>query len=368
MKNKNSNPFGGIIAGILLLIGGTCLLWWNEGNNVKNIEGLAEAKKVLVEVTSDKVDSKNEGKLVVTSGKVDVVDENIKDEKFGIEVKSAKLSRIVEVFAWEEHSDTDDDGNTRYSYEKKWTARLEDSSNFHEGGHTNPTSKSIEDKDVIADVVKLGAYELSSELKNDMGTDAAYGIDTLELPEGYDKVEGYVTNAKDYAKPEVGDVRITWKYNNWDEASVMAMQKGNSFAKFTTKNGRDFYRIEKGVMNADGFTSKIQSEDKMMKWIFRGIGALLIICGYGSILSPISKLASFVPILGNIVGGIVGVIAFLVGLAHSLLIIVIAWFRFRPVLSIILLVVIAALVAGLIMLLKKNKAKKVEAKPVEAAE
>jgi hypothetical protein len=112
----------------------------------------------------------------------------------------------------------------------------------------------------------------------------------------------------------------------------------------------------------------IQKEDKLIKWLFRGLGALLIVIGYGSILSPISKLASFVPILGNVVGGIVGVISFIIGLVHSLLIIVIAWFRFRPLLAIILLVVIAALIVGLVMLLKKNKAKAAETKPVEATE
>ena len=361
---KNSNPFGGIIAGILLLIGGTCLLWWNEGNNVKNIEGLAEAKKVLVEVSSDKVDSKNEGKLVVTNGKLNVVDEKLVDETFGVEVKSAKLERVVEVYSWVEDSTTDD-GNTTYSYKKEWRNSPEDSSNFHQSGHDN-VAKSVEDKSIVATDVKLGAFDLSSELKGSMGASAKYSIQDLEVAEGYQKIEGYVTNSKDYTKPEIGDIRISWVYNDWTEASVMAMQSGNSFATFTTKNGRDFNRIEKGVLNADGFTSKIQSEDKLMKWVFRGLGALLIIFGYASILSPISKLTSFIPVVGNIVGGIVGVISFLVGLVHSLIIIVIAWFRFRPVLAIILLLVIAALIVALVMLLKKNKAKKAEMKPATA--
>ena len=367
MKKNNSNPFGGIIAGILLLIGGTCLLWWNEGNNVKNIQGLAEAKKVLVEVASDKVDSKNEGKLVVTSGKLDVIDEKLTDEMFKVEVKSAKLERVVEVYAWEERSETEDD-TTRYYYEKKWLGDIPDSSNFHEGGHTNPSSKSVPNETYIAEKVKLGEFELSSDLKSYMSTNAAYGPKDEDIPEGYSKADGFVTNAKEYANPEIGDIRITWVYNDWTEASVMAMQKGNSFAKFTTKNGRDFNRIEKGIVNADGFTEMIQKEDKLMKWLFRGLGALLIVIGYGSILSPISKLASFVPILGNVVGGIIGVISFIIGLVHSLLIIVIAWFRFRPLLAIILLVVIAALIVGLVMLLKKNKAKAAETKPVEATE
>ena len=35
---KIGNSIVGVIIGIICLIGGTGLLWWNEGNNVKNIK------------------------------------------------------------------------------------------------------------------------------------------------------------------------------------------------------------------------------------------------------------------------------------------------------------------------------------------
>ena len=62
-----------------------------------------------------------------------------------------------------------------------------------------------------------------------------------------------------------------------------------------------------------------------------------------AVVSLISKIASFVPILGRIVGAALGVVCFLVGLVHSLIVIAIAWIRFRPLLGIGLLAAAAAL-------------------------
>ena len=35
---KIKNSFSGVILGIIFIIIGTVLLWWNEGNNVNNIK------------------------------------------------------------------------------------------------------------------------------------------------------------------------------------------------------------------------------------------------------------------------------------------------------------------------------------------
>ena len=44
------NSFGGIVSGILLIIIGTVLLWWNEGRAVKTTRMLKEAAGVTVEM------------------------------------------------------------------------------------------------------------------------------------------------------------------------------------------------------------------------------------------------------------------------------------------------------------------------------
>ena len=79
-------------------------------------------------------------------------------------------------------------------------------------------------------------------------------------------------------------------------------------------------------------------------------------------------LADVLPILGDIVGIGLGVVAFLISTAVALVVIAIAWLFYRPVLGIILL---AAAVGLLVLLIKKKaaaKAAKAAAAPAPAAE
>ena len=43
MKGKNKT--GGILGGIILVIIGICLLWYNEGRTVKTQKAISEARK-----------------------------------------------------------------------------------------------------------------------------------------------------------------------------------------------------------------------------------------------------------------------------------------------------------------------------------
>ena len=79
----------------------------------------------------------------------------------------------------------------------------------------------------------------------------------------------------------------------------------------------------------------------------RGGGILLSFVGLLLILSPINALASymsFVPLLGSLVGGLVGMAVFAVALMGSLscsiIVIAVAWLYYRPFLS------VAALIMG----------------------
>jgi hypothetical protein len=352
---KIKDSFAGVLVGIVLLIVGTCLLWWNEGNNVRNIATTNEVEKTAIEVSSDKIDSGNEGKLVVVSDKLNVIDEKVTDTEFNISTKTANLQRKVEVYQWVQKEETDDDGNTTYSYEKEWSEDLIDSSEFKKGGHENPSSMPYSSEGFYAKEVKLGAFELSTKQIERLSADKTYNAKDVETKEGYTYQADYLTNSKDLANPEIGNIRISWTYNDWTETTVLAVQKANSFAAFTSKKGKTVDRIEKGTLTLQQLVEKMRKENKFMKWLLRAAGALCIIIGYISILGPISTLASFVPILGGIVGGLLGLLGLLIGLVHSLIIIVIAWFRFRPVLSIVLLVAIAVLIFGIVKLIKNKK-------------
>ena len=59
------NSLGGVLIGLVMFIGGTVLLWWNEGRAVKTTNMLKDAEKNYVEMDNPGVKNPEfEGKLV----------------------------------------------------------------------------------------------------------------------------------------------------------------------------------------------------------------------------------------------------------------------------------------------------------------
>lgn len=121
--NNNTKKGSGILGGLIFLVVGIVILWSNEGRTVKTQSAILEAEKNYIQVKSDKINSKNDGKLVATKGKIiaDSLDE-LKDDIFGINVKAVKLRRVVEMYQWEEECEEDDNNNTKCTYEKVWNS------------------------------------------------------------------------------------------------------------------------------------------------------------------------------------------------------------------------------------------------------
>ena len=350
---KVGNSFKGILGGIIAVIIGIVLLWWNEGNNVRNIKTTNEMSKSVIDIDSSKVDAANEGKLVATHGKL-VNEETLSDSTFGVSLVTPKLVRTVEVYLWVEKEHDDSDGYTTYSYEKEWTSELIDSSNFNKSGHDNPTSKPYENTAQYSSEVLVGAFQLSSNQVTMLSTDGVFTDYSTETIEGlgYKTIGNYITNSQDYDNPSIGDVRITFTYNNSTEVSVLAVQSGNTFVDFVSKVGKTENRVVDGTHSGAEMINTIVQENKIIKWLLRLVGTILCIAGIAALFKPLTTLANFVPILGGLVNMAVGLVALVVGLAISLVVIAIAWIRFRPLVGIGLLIVVAGLV---FFLIKKKK-------------
>ena len=369
------NSFKGILGGFVFIIIGVVLLWWNEGNNVRNLKTTAEMDKSFVDVSSESVDPQNEGKLIATYGKL-VNEEEMTDETFGVTVKTPLLRRTVEVYQWDETSNTDEDGDTTYSYSKKWSSDLIDSSNFHQSGHDNPTVKLVEDAEYTSSDVKVGAFTLASNQVERLSTNGNYtDFNAEKAAEGNYTISGnYLTTAADINSPEIGDTRISFVYNNSTDVSVLAVQKGSTFVDFVSKAGKTHNVVEDGVHSGSEMINDIKAANNMLKWILRAAGIIAIILGFATILKPLSAITSYVPILGGLVSSAVGLVALILGLCVGLVVIALAWIRFRPLVGIGLLVVVGALAFFLITKGKKSKAQEPtsttpqETQPVETAQ
>ena len=354
---KIGNSFKGIFGGIIAIVIGVILLWWNEGNNVKNLKTTSEMDKTYIDVDSEAINPANEGKLVATHGPV-INEQELSDDLFGVKVKTPVLKRIVEVYQWKEVEHTDEDDHTTYTYEKVWASDLINSDNFSESGHENPKNKLYENNEYFSTEVKVGAFLLSTDQVVTLSTNGQYTdfseekLNELKLQNTSD----YLTNSADYNSPQIGDVRISFVYNNSTNLSVLAVQSGNSFVDFVSKAGKTVNRVMDGSMSGKEMINVIKKENKILKWVLRAVGAVLCMVGFATILKPISTITGFVPILGSIVGSAVGLVSFILGLALSLLVIAIAWVRFRPVLGIILLALVVVLIVFLIARGKKKPA------------
>ena len=166
--------FKGILSGLLFVVAGTVLLWWNEGRAVKTDKMLNEAEKVCIDMENpSKISQEYEGELVCATAMA-TTDEVLADREFGFSENAIGLRRRVEYFQWVEnaHSESEDKlggkevTTTTYTYTQEWSSRPIDSGQFHDPAYQgkNFVVTQYEDAEQWAENVNFGAYKLNESL------------------------------------------------------------------------------------------------------------------------------------------------------------------------------------------------------------
>ena len=138
--------------------------------------------------------------------------------------------------------------------------------------------------------------------------------------------------------------------------SFIAKQQGDTFEAFVARNGKRFSPLRMGELSIEGVIAAERSDLKILTWILRLVGLILMVIGFAMIFKPLAVVSSFLPFLGDIVAAGTFVMAILISLGLSLTTIAVAWVFYRPLVGIPLLLVA---VAFLMMALRKmGKAKK----------
>lgn len=361
--SKLASSFAAIPLGLAIIAFGCVILWNNEKKNVINIKDVKELRENIKDVKSDSVDSANEGKLIATSGTLDYGEVNMVDQTFGISLTTPILVRKVEMYEWVETSETKDD-ETTYTYNKEWSEKAVNSSDFKKPeGHQNPEYFPYKGEKYVADTLKIGAYTLSNAYKDQLS--ASTELLALEpvttLPEGYAVNGKYITNTAEEGNPQIGDIRISYTYGVYTDASVLGKQEGSTVVAYTTAKNSSILKLASGVQTGNEMVNNIESGNKFMKWFMRIVGIILVCMGTSMLLSPLTTLIGAIPFLGKIVNGSLGVVSSFVGFAISLVVIGIAWLVYRPILGVALIVVSV----GLIVLAKMYTSKKDDGKKEE---
>ena len=341
----------GVLVGLILIPVSIILLFWNEGRAVKTETSLKQGASAVVSITPDSVKPANEGQLVHLSGEATTGD-LVGDARFGVSQNAIRLTRTVEMFQWQEEKKSETqkklgggtETQTTYSYTKKWSAKPIRSSEFkHPEDHQNPDSMIGEPLATVAIHVTLGQFNLPPAIIALMHGDQPVALtdaDVAKLPADLKAKTKCAGDAfylgADPAAPAIGDQRVTFTVLKPATFSILARQTGQTLDAFPTKAGREIERVESGNVSAAAMFQHAKSENSVLTWVIRVGGTLLMALGLGLILSPLATVADVLPLLGDLVGLGVSVAALLLAIMISAVVIAVAWFAVRPLLSLAL--------------------------------
>ena len=385
------NSFKAIGTGFVLFLGGTALLWWNEGRAVKTDDMLneAEAATVVMENPS-KMDQSLDGELICATA-LATTEDSLVDSQFGFGAKAIAIKRTVKYYQWEQHAKQEkknkigggEETVTTYTYTKGWHTTPINSAMFNDPQYkrSNFVLTTVEAGDVWAQNVTFGAYALPEGLIRSISSKEPLtpiiSPEQLESMDNqarqvamqyYDKLsttsavesgmkkrsaEGkdfvHVSGNELYfgtvpSSPAIGDVKVTFEKIVPAKVTVIAKVNGNTFEPYKAKNGYTFQTLVMGEKDAAEIYEDEHQTNTIMLWALRILGILMVIGGLKGIFGFLQTLLMVVPFIANILGWGVGVICTVVGVVWSLIVIAIAWLFYRPLLGITLLVVAALLI------------------------
>lgn len=348
----------GIFVGGLVFVLAFPLLFWNEGRAVRRYRVLKEGRGAVVSVSSDRVEPEREGALVHATGlaRTDAV---VSDPDFGVSVHGLQLERTVEMYQWKESSRSEtrkklgggETTETTYTYSRDWSERPIDSSRFRQPeGHRNPQAMKFHSTTFTAPEGRLGAFSLSRDLVSRIRAFEPYPPDdgVESLPESMRETtkatqDGYYLG-KNPSAPEVGDLLVRFAVVRDTDISLIAQQVGNGFTAYTTRSGQSLLELAYGIQTADEMFEQAEARNKFLTWILRVVGWLLMSLGLRAVFKPLVVFADVFPLLGTITGIGLGIVASLLAGILSIITMAVAWFVYRPLIGIVLLILAGVLV------------------------
>lgn len=384
----------GVAIGGLLVLVAVIVLFWNEGRSVNRAKALAEGRGAVVDANVDRVEPTNEGKLVHLSGNAQAAG-TLRDAAFGIEAPHAlRLARTVEMFQWDEDRKTEkkkklgggEERVTTYSYKTTWSESLIDSSDFKQPGHDNPGKKPFPSELWNAGDATLGQFQVNNVILEQLeprtklvptsavlaatkpANPATTGPATspATLPSSAAASGPQVADGMLYLgspnSPKVGDVRVSFASVPPGPISIIARQVGSTFEPYRAHTG-ELLLVEPGTVSADGMFKHAEDANRMLTWILRAVGFVVLAIGFNMILAPLAVVADVVPFIGSLVGAGTFVAALLLAVPVWCVTVALAWLFYRPLIGIGLLLVAAAVP---ILILRMRKPKVVPVKPAVA--
>jgi len=356
----------GIFFGFILIIASLILLWWNEGRAIHTENDLKDGSKNVIHLQSNIPVPENENKLVHITGMVGTTD-TLKDPDFNISAKAVALRRNVLTYQWLENEEEvtekqlggSETVTKKYTYTKQWVSNQVNSDDFkNKKGHINNSAYSFQNISFNAQNVFVDSFKLSNDLINMIVNYETYKLDSNSINNTY-KIKSdtiYLGNSDFGSIPAIGDMKIYFDVIYPSQiVSIISKQSNNTLVPFVGKNGSTINELMLGEVSANEMFKEAISNNKMLTWILRIVGLIICIFGFMLILNPLVVIGDVVPFIGSILNIGTGLVSTVIGFILSFIIIAIAWFFYRPLISIILISIVAMLI---IFLLYKRKSVK----------
>lgn len=335
------NSLKGILVGFGLLAGSIGLLWWNEGRSVEQAQALGEMKQNIITLASTSYDASSEDKAVLIQGDVKPTNK-LTDTEFGVSVDGLVLKKVVQMYQWEETSTSKTEDKlgggtetiTTYDYKKVWSESSINSSSFKKANEHHNPMMNYKSK-IYATDATIGDYHL--------GENIIKRIEPQKEFDGLAKMREKLGEARNYKsflyigynpeRPRIGDIKISYLYAPIGEYTFAGKSLNKDIIPYITQNGKSFVFIRDGKVDAQTIFKEELDANAMLTWILRGVGLIMMFIGFTMIMGPLTTLANVLPFLGFLVGGVSSVIAGVLTLILGSIVIAIAWFGARPMLS-----------------------------------
>ena len=342
----------GVLFGLLFIAGAIILLFWNEGRAIQTARSLAEGGKVVTDVAPDAVDSANEGSLIHVSGDA-TANAPLTDSEFSVSVVGLRLVRTAEMYQWEEKKQEEtsrsfggsEQTKTTYTYNKVWSDHAIDSQNFRQrDDHTNPAKQYSRFATTATDA-RLGAFRLDAPVLTLLPTSRVLRVDEQTASALRSRianarvVDGKIYLGNDPAVPQIGDYRISYELAPTGPVSIVGRQAGASIAQYQTKAGDRLLMAVPGEESATEMFKDAERENRTLAWVLRGVGIAALWLGAFLIVRPLVVVADVVPLIGDIIGAGAGLVALGFAIGAGSVVIAIAWLWYRPVVSVVALVI-----------------------------
>jgi Transmembrane protein 43 len=363
--SRIGQSFMGALFGLALFVAAFPLEFWNEGRAVAQHQALQEGASSVVDVAAVPLDKANEGKLVHVSGTATALQAPV-DADFNVQTKGLLLERKVEMFQWKEDEESRTEKKlgggerkiTTYRYSTAWSDKSLDSARFHEReGHVNPDKLPFPSRRFAAPEVRLGDFVLGEAITGQLSGEQPVTPDVSKLPPNlaasFQAKGDTLYTGKSTESPKVGDVRVRFEIVPEQPVSVIGAQTAATLAAYPTKAGNSLLLVDSGTHAAADMFKAAEASNSRLTWILRAVGLAMMWIGLRMAFGWLSTILDVLPFLGSIAEFGIGLVAALVAIVLSLITVSIAWFVYRPLVSVTL---IAAAVVFIFVLRRRKTA------------